>query len=89
MHFKTIDLLHKSIASATTSLVFLQLGKLKLAERLKHICQIFFCDAEMDVADVEPMKRNTRVGTVMTSIVSGTGLTILLRFRKLGDDGYS
>ena len=80
-------LLHESIATTTTLLLFLQLHKFKFTKRLEHILQIAFSDAKMDVAHIKPMKRDlTGIAARCLWIAS---LTIFLGFGKLGNDGDS
>jgi hypothetical protein len=78
-------LLHKPVASAPTSLFFLQLNKLELAERLKHILKIAFSNAEMDIAYIKTVEGNGVV--IATGGFRVSCLSILFCFSKLRDDG--
>lgn len=66
-------------------LVLLQLYKFQLSKRIEEAPNVFFGKREMDIADVETVVRNAvglrRVG------IGVAGLTVLLCFGELNDDG--
>lgn len=78
-------ILDKPVASAPTAIILLQLHKLELAKRLKDVLKVRLCDAEMDVAHVEPVERDG-VGMVAGRL-SVADLAILLRLGGLHNDG--
>lgn len=82
-----MSLLYKPVATTSTLLFFLQLDELEFAKWLENILQIALSDAEMDVAYIQPMKRN-----LMGVAVCGfwvTSLAILFRLRKLSNNWYA
>jgi hypothetical protein len=78
------DLLDKSITSTATLILLLELHKFKLTEWFEDILEITLSNAEMDISNVEPMKRNRVM--IATGGFRITGQTILLSFGQLGDD---
>jgi hypothetical protein len=55
------DVLDKTVASAATAVVLLELHEFELTKGLKNVLEVCFRDTKMDVADIEPMERD-RVG---------------------------
>jgi hypothetical protein len=84
MNQSTGYLLDKPIATTAAVIVFLQLDKLELSERLKDVLQVRLGDAKVDVAHIQPVEGN-RVGMV-TGRLSGSDLAVLLSFCKLYND---
>lgn len=80
---KVRNILHKTVAPAATSLILLELDKLELTKRFEDILEIIFSDTEMNVTNVQPVKRR---GSGMARI-RVSGLTILLGFSQLRNDG--
>ena len=81
-------LLDKSITSAASAFILLQLNKIKLAKGLKDVLEVGFVDAEMDVADIQPMKRN-RVMVSSNVPIGVPGLSVLLSLSQLSYNGDS
>lgn len=81
----TLYVLYETVASTTSLFFLLQLHKFELAKRFKNILQITLGDAEMDVPDVQPVKRN--LAEVAGRRLRVASQSILLRFRMLGNDG--
>lgn len=77
-------LLHEAVAATPAGIILLKLGELELAKRLKYILKILLSDAEVDVANVQTVKRN-RVG-VTPSGASLADLAVLLSFGKLDNN---
>lgn len=78
-------LLNKAVTSASSLLFFLELHELEFAKRLEYVLQVTFSDAEMDVSYIKPMEWN-----LIRVVACGfriPGLTVLLRFGELSDDG--
>ena len=73
-------LLNKPIASAAASLVLLQLNKLELSKRFEDVLQVTLGDAEMDVANIQTVKRNG-TGIMMGRAFASSSLTIFLGLR--------
>lgn len=80
-------LLNKSIASATSSFIFLKLNKFKFAKRLENILEIGFSDTEMNITNIQPVKR--RRGRLPSAGFGIASLSILLRFGQLGNNRNS
>lgn len=79
------DLLNKAVATAATSIVLLELDKLKLAKGLEHVLKILLSDTEVDIANVQTVEGD-RVG-VTPRAARLADLAILLSFSELDDDG--
>ena len=77
--------LDKPVAAAAAIVVFLELDKLQLAERLKHIVQVLLGDAEMNVTDIEAVEGD-RI-RVVTGRLRVADLAVLLSLGQLDDDG--
>jgi len=78
--------LNEAITTTTTLILFLKLHKLELSERLKDVLKVAFSDAEVNVANVKPMKRDGTISVAGT--LYSACLSVLLGFRELSDDGY-
>ncbi len=76
--------LDKAIASTATVVILLELHKLQLTKGLKDVLEIRLCDAEMDVAHVQPVEGD-RVGVAGGFRVAD--LAVLLSFGGLDNDG--
>jgi hypothetical protein len=80
-------ILYETITSASASFFLLELNEFKLAKWFEDILQICFSDAEVDVTNIEAMERHRAM--IGSSGFWVAGLTILLCFSELGDDGDS
>lgn len=80
-----LNLLHETIAFAASLLFLLQLYELELAKRLKDIGEIFFCDREVNVANIQTVEWDARILRVSTTFGVAC-LTILFCLCELDDD---
>ncbi len=78
-------ILNETVTLAASTIILLQLAKLEGAERLEHVPEIVFSDREVNVANVEAVKRYA-VGQCSNALGSAC-LAVLLSFGELGDDG--
>lgn len=80
-----VDLLHKCVSFAATSLILLQLNKFELAEWFEDILEVGFSDAEMNITHIESVK--WRGVTRARAGLRVTCLAVLFGFGKLNDNG--
>lgn len=80
-----LHLLHKTITTATTILVLLQLNLSQFSEWLKDGSKLLFVDAEVDVANIQPVERHT-IGIAVASVLVLARLAILLGLGELNND---
>lgn len=80
-------LLNESITTAASSFVFLKLDKFEFAEWFKDILDIILSDTEMNVTNIQPVKR--RRCRLPTASFRVAGQSILLRFGQLSNDRNS
>jgi hypothetical protein len=78
------DVLDKTVASAATVVILLQLHKFELAKRFKDILEVCLGDAEVDVAYIEPVEGD---GVGMAGRFRVPDLAVLLRLGGLDNDG--
>jgi hypothetical protein len=81
---RRFSLLHETISTAATIVIFLQLNEFELPERLKDVLQVLFSDAEMNVAYVKTVEWD-RIA-VRSGSISRLDLAILLSLGKLDND---
>lgn len=78
-------LLDETVTTAAAAVILLQLDKLELTKWLEDVLQILLCNAEVDIANIQPVKGDR--GRMLARGLRVADLAVLLSLSKLDNDG--